>query len=77
VIAGFATAGWTGLSPEAELARASYEAVRGREVSALLSCASGRELVDRGYRSDVEIAAEVNLGSGVPLLDGLWFTAAR
>lgn len=70
VIAGLVTAGWDGLSPEAEVARHGYESVRGRELEALLGCASGRELVDAGYRTDVEIAAEVDTSQAVPLLVG-------
>ncbi|PZS36012.1 MAG: 2-phosphosulfolactate phosphatase [Pseudonocardiales bacterium] len=68
VIAGLAAAGWTSLSPEAELARVGHAAVRGRELAALLSCASGRELTDNGYRADVEIAAEVDRSDVVPIL---------
>ena len=68
VIARLATAGWARLSPEAHLARAGYEAIRGRERDALIACASGRELVEAGYRTDVEIAAEIDLSDAVPLL---------
>jgi 2-phosphosulfolactate phosphatase len=75
VIAGLAARGWTALSPEAELARAGYGVVRGRELDALLSCASGRELVGAGYRDDVAIAAEADLSAAVPLLVGQRFVA--
>jgi 2-phosphosulfolactate phosphatase len=68
VIAGLAARGWTALSPEAELAGAGYQVVRGRELDALLSCASGRELVGDGYRDDVAIAAEADLSNAVPHL---------
>jgi len=79
VIAGLVAAGWGvgGLSPEADVARCSYESVRGRELEALLGCASGRELVDAGYRADAEIAAEVDISQTVPLLvDGRSFVQA-
>ncbi len=77
VIAGLVAAGWDGLSPEAELARHSYQSVRGRELEALLGCASGRELVDAGDRADVAIAAEVDVSQTVPLLvDGHSFVQA-
>jgi len=64
------SAGWGagGLSPEADVARYGYESVRGWELEALLRCASGRELVDTGYRADVDIAAEVDASRTVPLL---------
>ncbi|MDQ2838442.1 MAG: 2-phosphosulfolactate phosphatase [Actinomycetota bacterium] len=68
--------GWTGLSPEAEFAVAAYEGVRGQELRALQRCASGLELVNRGYRGDVEIAAELDQSSSVPRLsDGQFITA--
>lgn len=68
VIDGLATAGWPALSPEAQLARAGYLAVRGRELAALLSCASGLELLEGGWRTDVEIAAEADMSVVVPRL---------
>ncbi len=61
-------AGWTALSPEAASGRAAWLAVRRDALGALLSCASGRELVAKGYRADVEIAAEVDVSRAVPLL---------
>jgi 2-phosphosulfolactate phosphatase len=65
--------GWTDLSPEAESVRAGYESVRGREGIVLLQCASGQELVERGFGADVEIAAEVNRSTCVPQLRGQQF----
>jgi 2-phosphosulfolactate phosphatase len=48
VVGALADAGWHARSPEADLARAGYEAVRGRELGVLGACASGRELGERG-----------------------------
>jgi len=42
-----------------------------------MACASGRELVAKGYRSDVQIAAEADLGEQVPLLVDGCFASAR
>ena len=70
VMAALQAAGWSALSPEAELAMAGYEAVRGRERHGLMSCASGRELAERGFGCDVEIASEVDGSDAVPVLDG-------
>jgi 2-phosphosulfolactate phosphatase len=67
--------GWS-CSPEADMARAAYEAVRGREREALLACASGRELTQQGYAHDVTIAAEVNTSTVVPVLKDGQFTDA-
>jgi phosphosulfolactate phosphohydrolase-like enzyme len=38
-----------------------------------MSCVSGQELINKGYRADVEIAAEVHLSDAVPLLQGQRF----
>lgn len=58
-------------SSEATLARASYAAT-GRGLGALVrESISGRELIDRGFGADVEVALEVQSSSVVPvLIDG-------
>ena len=73
VIRGLSGGGWTALSPEAKLARAGYEDMSGHDRRALMSCVSGQELINKGYRADVEIAAEVDLSDAVPLLQGQRF----
>lgn len=75
VIAHLSEHGWS-CSPEADAARAVYEAVRGREREALLECASGRELVQQGYEHDVTIAGEVNSSAVVPVLKDARFSDA-
>ena len=75
VVAHLSEQGWS-CSPEADAARAAYEAVRGREGEALLACASGRELAQQGYEHDVAIAAEVNTSAVVPVLAAGRFTDA-
>jgi 2-phosphosulfolactate phosphatase len=75
VIAHLREHGWA-CSPEADMARAAYAAVRGREREALLACASGRELTQQGYPHDVTIAAEINTSTVVPVLQDGRFTDA-
>jgi 2-phosphosulfolactate phosphatase len=75
VIAHLSEHGWS-CSPEANAARAAYEAVRGQERGALLTCASGRELAQQGYTHDVTIAAEINTSTMVPVLQDGQFTDA-
>jgi len=60
--------GWATLSPEAIAARAAWQAAADHMLDALLGCASGRELTDKGYRADVQIAAEVDSSHSIPLL---------
>ena len=62
-------------SPEAETARACFEA--DADVAAAVSgCASGRELIEGGFGEDVAIAAEIGACLVVPVLTGGAFTAA-
>lgn len=68
-------AGWSGLSPEARAAAAAYDALAHEIHDALHQCASGRELVGLGYPDDVEIAAELDHSTAVPVLDGGVFIA--
>jgi 2-phosphosulfolactate phosphatase len=55
-------------SPEASAAVAVWNFAK-RDVRAFLaSCASGRELIERGFEEDVQIAGEVNASAAVPVL---------
>ena len=55
-------------SPEAEIAVSAFERFETDLLSMLLDCSSGRELVERGFRRDVEIAAELSVSDTVPVL---------
>ncbi len=76
VIGGLSAFGSDSCSPEAAVAAAAYDTIRGRELDALPSCTSGQELSDAAYRGDVEIAAEVDGSTSVPLLVDGRFVAA-
>jgi 2-phosphosulfolactate phosphatase len=56
------------LSPEARSAAAAWEDARDTVADALLRCASGRELVERGFRDDVEYASAYGVSDVVPVL---------
>jgi 2-phosphosulfolactate phosphatase len=64
------------LSPEARAAVAAFEAANGSIHDQLFNCASGKELVERGYSEDVEIASAFNTSTTVPILRGEAFTIA-
>ena len=70
VLAALVALGRTDLSPEARAAVAAYDGVRGGLREELLACAGGRELVDKGFASDVWIAAEADVSTVVPVLEG-------
>lgn len=70
--------GDTEMSPEAKMAVAAFRAVEADLDAALMDCVSGRELVARGCKNDVEIASRLNESAGVPrLIDGAYVCGAR
>ena len=75
VIAAMHARGSGPLSPEAEAARACYEATAD-VASAVTDSASGRELAEGGFADDVAIATEVNSCAVTPVLADQAFTAA-
>ena len=58
---------------DAGAAVGAFRYVKVHLLSALRECASGRELIARGYTADVEIASASNASNNVPLLrDGAY-----
>ncbi len=55
------------LSPEAEIAVAAFHTVKKDLLAYLQKCSSGKELIARGFESDVELAAVCNISDCVPL----------
>lgn len=56
-------------SPEADVAAASFGAVEDRLEHVLRGCVSGRELVERGFPDDVDLAAAIDSTPVVPCWD--------
>jgi 2-phosphosulfolactate phosphatase len=63
------------LSPEAELAESSFARFRQTLRDVLSRCGSGKELIQRGFAEDVELAAAYAVSSAAPVLAGDRFTA--
>jgi 2-phosphosulfolactate phosphatase len=61
------------MSPEACAALAVFRAAESHLYGWMTQCVSGRELIDRGFGSDVEVAADLDASSTVPVLTGAWF----
>ena len=57
-------------SPEAHAAAAVFEASRTDLPGIVAACASGQELIRRGFRTDVEQASRLDCSDSVPLLRG-------
>jgi 2-phosphosulfolactate phosphatase len=64
------------LSPEASVAVAAFESVGNGLRDQLLQCSLGRELAERGFAADVELAAELDVSQTVKLLTREAFVAA-
>jgi 2-phosphosulfolactate phosphatase len=62
-------------SPEADAARSAFEGAKQDLKSLLLGCSSGKELIERGYKQDVSLAAELNVSDCVPILQDGVYTA--
>ena len=61
------------ISPEAQVALSAYEAAWDTLYCTLAESSSGRELIERGFREDVELAADLNRSDCAPILrDGAY-----
>jgi 2-phosphosulfolactate phosphatase len=56
------------LSPEAVGAVAVFQEVRPRLNEYLSQCSSGKELIERGFAEDVDLASQLNTSNSVPIL---------
>jgi len=61
-------------SPEAELAKAAFQDCEPDLLQWLRACASGRELIEKGFEEDIDLACEINSSAVVPTLDGRAFS---
>lgn len=70
IAAGLEARGLT-LSPDAQAAAATFSAASPSRLGEWLrGCPSGRELTERGFGLDVELAARLDATTSVPVLDG-------
>ena len=59
------------LSPESKSALATFHQCEGNILNEIKQCISGKELIERGFESDVDLACMLNVSEGVPgLVDG-------
>jgi 2-phosphosulfolactate phosphatase len=55
------------LSPEADAAIAAFERVKERLEDRLCQCSSGKELISRGFATDVKLASAFNSSDRIPI----------
>ena len=66
------------LSPEAQAAATAYRNFQHSLECLIKQCGSGKELIERGFEQDVELAAELNVSDCVPtLVDRAYINPAR
>lgn len=66
------------LSPEAQLAVVAYQGVHQTLENLIKQCGSGKELIERGFEQDVDLAAKLNVSDCVPtLVDGAYVNHRR
>lgn len=56
------------LSPESKSALAVFESVKENLLEEIKNCCSGKELIERGFEEDVNLACEFNVSDSVPVL---------
>jgi 2-phosphosulfolactate phosphatase len=64
-------------SPEARAAMAAFQAAQSDLHAHLRACSSGRELIQKGFPRDVELAAEFDVSQTVPILRERAFETAH
>ncbi len=68
--------GWSDVSAEAQVAANAYRSVSANLLEQLVACASGHELVQKGYGGDVDAAGCADVSDFVPVLIDEAFRAA-
>ena len=56
------------LSPEAQAAIAAYQGIRPSLEQLLKQCGSGKELIERGFEQDVDLASDIDVSDCIPVL---------
>jgi len=64
-------------SPEAELALAAFERFAHNLPATLRACSSGKELIERGFATDVDLAAQHNVSKNVPIFKDRAFASMK
>ncbi len=65
------------LSVESRYAAAVFDAMKTNLDEVLMNCGSGQELIDRGFKSDVLLASDLNSSDNVPLLKGDYYVSVK
>ncbi|REE94536.1 2-phosphosulfolactate phosphatase [Paenibacillus taihuensis] len=58
------------LSPEAKVAVSAFNQAEVDIAMTLQQCSSGRELIEKGFAQDVDLASELNVSEAAPVFQG-------
>jgi 2-phosphosulfolactate phosphatase len=75
IVEALAVVGIDYYSPEAAAAAAAFTGLRSATAQLIRSSASGRELVERGFAADVDLAVEMDVSHAVPILREFSFSS--
>jgi len=64
-------------SPEADAARSAFNGAKQDLENLLLSCSSGKELIERGFKQDVILASALDVSDCVPILKNAAYVAGK
>jgi 2-phosphosulfolactate phosphatase len=65
------------LSPEAETAKEAFLWAKGFLREKMRLCSSGKELITRGFETDIDIATQFNVSNNVPILTAGCYVSAN
>lgn len=66
------------LSPESKASLAIFESAKSSLLADIKNCSSGKELIERGFEQDIDLACDFNVSSHVPLLkEGRFYVATH
>ncbi|MCB0686072.1 MAG: 2-phosphosulfolactate phosphatase [Saprospiraceae bacterium] len=61
------------LSPESESGLSTFDRIKDTLFENLKKCSSGKELIERGFHEDIELASQLNVSDNVPILKDHYF----
>lgn len=65
------------LSPESKTALSVYQCLQSNLLQEIKSCGSGKELIERGFEKDIDLACDINASNNVPLLTNDCFVGRK
>lgn len=65
------------MSPESKSALVAYSAFQNTLLTEVKACNSGKELIEMGFETDIDLACQVNCSNNIPLLQNGYYIGKR